>query len=174
LRQAAFAGIRRREHRARKERRMSNGLQLFLALLRIAAGLSILGPGLQKLSWFRHPALEYLLASWASHTDSPVVLGYLQLLTPHAAWLARVVVVGEIGLGSLLVIGFLTPLASIVAFLMVFNFHFASGKMVSQHYLIGQDGLVYLLVFLVLVAGRAGLAFGVDGALRRRYIAGPR
>ncbi|HXN81275.1 MAG TPA: DoxX family membrane protein [Myxococcales bacterium] len=153
---------------------MSNGLQLFLALLRIAAGLSILGPGLQKLSWFRNPGLEHLLASWASHTDNPAVLGYLHILTPHAAWLARAVVVGEVGLGSLLLIGFVTPLASMLSFLMVLNFHFASGKMVSQQYLLGQDGLVYLLVFLVLLSGRAGLAFGVDGALRRRYVAGPR
>jgi uncharacterized membrane protein YphA (DoxX/SURF4 family) len=153
---------------------MSNGLQLFLALLRIAAGLSILGPGLQKATWFRHPGLEPVLASWASHTDNPAVLSYLHVVTPHAAWLARVVALGEIGLGSLLLIGFVTPFASLLAFLMVLNYHFASGKMVSQHYLLGQDGLVYLLVFLVLLSGKAGLAFGVDGALRRRYTAGPR
>ena len=50
---------------------MSNGLQLFLALLRIAAGLSILGPGLQKLSWFRHPGLQHVLATWAYQWGVP-------------------------------------------------------------------------------------------------------
>lgn len=153
---------------------MSNGLQLFLAILRIAAGLSLLGPGLHKVGWFRHPGLEQQLASWASHTSNPAVLQYLHLAIPHSALLARVVVLGELGLGSLLVLGFLTPLASALAFLMVLNFHFASGMMLSTQYLLGQNGLVYVLIFLVLVAGKAGIALGIDGALRRRSVAGPR
>lgn len=153
---------------------MSNGLQLFLAVLRIAAGLSLIGPGLHKVAWFRHPALEQQLAGWASHTSNPAVLQYLHFVIPHADALARVVALGELGLGSLLILGLFTPLAGVLAFFMVLNFHFASGKMLGTQYVFGQDGLVYLLVFLVLVAGKAGIALGIDGALRRRHIAGPR
>ena len=38
-----------------------------LALLRIAAGIALIGPGLHKLSWLARPALESTLASWAAH-----------------------------------------------------------------------------------------------------------
>ena len=146
---------------------MSRPHQIFLALLRIAAGASLLGPGLHKLAWFMKPALEPQLASWISHAPNVAVAKYLQFLLPHASWLARVVVVGELGLGALLLAGFLTPLAAALAFLMVLNFHFASGAMMSLDYLTGHDGLVYLLLFPVLVLGRAGLAVGADGALGR-------
>jgi uncharacterized membrane protein YphA (DoxX/SURF4 family) len=151
---------------------MSRPLQIFLALLRIAAGVSLLGPGLHKLSWFLKPALEPQLASWISHSPNLAVTKYLQLLIPHSHWLARVVVVGELGLGAMLLAGLLTPLAAALAFLMVANFHFASGAMMSLEYVTGQDGLVYLLLFPVLLLGRAGLALGVDGLLGRRMGAG--
>ena len=39
---------------------MPHGLQVVLGLLRIAAGISLLGPGFAKLGWFAHPALERL------------------------------------------------------------------------------------------------------------------
>ena len=151
---------------------MSRPLQIFLALLRIAAGVSLIGPGLHKLSWFMKPALEPQLASWISHAPNVAVAKYLQFLIPHSHWLARVVVVGELGLGAMLLAGLLTPLAAALAFLMVANFHFASGAMLSLDYLTGQDGLVYLLLFPVLLLGRAGLAVGVDGLLGRRLGAG--
>ncbi len=145
----------------------SRGLQVLLALLRVAAGASLLGPGLHKLRWFQHPALEQQLVLWSSHIDNPLVLKYLQIVTPHSAWLARVVAFGELSVGALLVLGLLTPLAAAIAFVMVLNFHFASGAMTSLQYLGGQSGLVYLLIFPVLAIGRAGLAFGIDGVLGR-------
>jgi uncharacterized membrane protein YphA (DoxX/SURF4 family) len=146
---------------------MSRGLQVILALLRVAAAASLLGPGLHKLDWFRHPALEQQLAIWSAHIENPLVLKYLQIVTPHSGWLARVVVFGELSLGALLLLGLFTPLVAGLAFLMVLNFHFASGAMTSLQYLGGQSGLVYLLIFPVLAIGRAGLAFGIDGVLGR-------
>lgn len=144
---------------------MPRPLQVVLALLRIATGISILGPGLHKIPWLMKPALEPQLASWVSHAPSTIVVKYLHLLIPHANLLARVVVVGELVLGSMLIVGLLTPLAAGLAFLMVLNFHFASGAMISLDYLTGQDGLVYLLIFPALILGKAGLALGADGVL---------
>ena len=146
---------------------MPRPLQVMLALLRIATGVSILGPGLHKLPWLMKPALEPQLASWVAHAPSAFVVKYLHLMIPHASVLARVVVIGELTLGAMLVAGFLTPLAAALALLMVLNFHFASGAMISLDYFTGQDGLVYLLIFPALIAGKAGLAFGADGALGR-------
>ena len=159
-------------HRRYTLRPMSPPLQIFLALLRIAAGVSLLGPGLHKLSWFLKPALEPQLQSWIAQAPHAVVAKYLTFLLPHAHWLARVVVVGELGLGAMLLLGLLTPLAAALAFLMVLNFHFASGALLSLDYLTGQDGLVYLLLFPVLLLGRAGLSLGADGLLGRRLSAG--
>jgi putative oxidoreductase len=154
---------------------MSRGLQVCLALLRIAAGVTLLGPGLSKLGWFAHPALEPILATWAQHSPAGVVTSYLHVVTPHHAALARVVAVGELGLGALLVLGLFTPLAAALAFFMVANFHFASGAMFHTSWFTGGNGLAYLLVYPVLVAGRAGIALGADGVLGRSMMrSGPR
>ncbi|HYZ88447.1 MAG TPA: DoxX family membrane protein [Myxococcales bacterium] len=147
---------------------MPRGLQVALALLRIAAGISLLGPGFGKLGWFAHPALEQTLANWAQHAPNGLVVSYLHLVTPHHAALARLVATGELGLGTLLVLGFFTPVAGGLAFIMVAQYHFASGAMFQGNYIFGQNGLVYLLIFPVLVAGRAGVELGLDGILGRR------
>ena len=146
---------------------MTSGMQVALALLRIAAGVSLLGPGLQKLGWFAHPGLEQILAGWAEHSPNGMVTGYLHWAIQHHAVLARIVASGELGLGTLLILGFLTPLAGLLALLMVAQYHFASGAMFHASYLTGQNGLVYLLIYPVLIACRAGVALGLDGLLGR-------
>jgi len=78
-----------------------------------------------------------------------------------------VVVVGELGLGALLILGLLTPLAALLAFVMVLNFQFASGQIFALSYLRGQSGLAYLMIYPVLFFGRAGIALGVDGLIAR-------
>ena len=78
------------------------GLSICLALLRIATGVSLIGPGLKKLPWFAHPGLEQNLANFASHAPNGMVTSYLHAVTPHHAVLARIVVLGELGLGTLL------------------------------------------------------------------------
>ena len=129
--------------------------------------MSLIGPGLKKLSWFAHPGLEQQLANFASHAPNGLVTSYLHAVTPHHAALARVVVLGELGLGTLIILGLFTPVAAGLAFLMVAQFHFASGAMFQSSYFVGQNGLVFLLIFPVLIAGRAGVALGLDGLLGR-------
>jgi len=153
---------------------MSPRLQIALGLLRIATGISLLGPGLNKLGWFAHPALEPILANWAQHAPNGMVVRYLHLVAPYHAGLARIVAVGELGLGTLLVLGFFTPVAAGIALFMVAQFHFASGAMFQGSYLMGQNGLVYLLIFPVLVTGRAGVALGLDGILGSSMRGAPR
>src|SRR5437660_12756973 len=103
---------------------MPRGLQVLLGLLRIAAGISLLGPGFGKLGWFAHPALEQTLANWAQHAPNGLVIGYLHLVSPHHARLARIVAIGELGLGTLLVLGFFTPIAAVLALVVVGQSHF--------------------------------------------------
>lgn len=147
---------------------LTRGFSLLLAFLRIAAGISLLTAGLQKMAWFGSPAhLEQALTSWSQHPASAVVGQYLHFAQRHHGLFSRLVVLGELGLGALLVAGLFTPLAALLAFLMVANFHFASSSMFSLAYLRGQSGLVYLLVFPVLSFGRAGTALGMDGLIAR-------
>jgi uncharacterized membrane protein YphA (DoxX/SURF4 family) len=150
---------------------LTPGFPLILALLRIATGISLFASGLHKVGWLAHPALEPKLTAWAAHPANGLVAKYLAIVTPHHSALARLVVLGELGLGLLLILGLLTPLASLVAFFMVLNFQLAGSSIFSGEYLRGQGGLAYLLIFPVLFFGRAGTALGVDGLIARR---GPR
>jgi uncharacterized membrane protein YphA (DoxX/SURF4 family) len=148
---------------------VTRGFFALLALLRIAAGLSLFMSGLQKLAWFGSTAgLDQKLTDWAAHPANAFMAKYLAFVTPHHGLFARLVVLGELGLGALLTLGFLTPLAALLAFLMVLQFQLASGQLFSLNYLRGQSGLTYLLVYPVLFFGRAGTALGVDGLLSRR------
>jgi uncharacterized membrane protein YphA (DoxX/SURF4 family) len=143
------------------------GFSLFLALLRIGAGISLLTSGLQKLSWFSNPPLEQRFADWAAHPANPVVASYLAFVSQHPALFSRVVVVGELGLGALLIAGLFTPLAALLAFFMVLNFQFASSQLFMANYVRGQSGLAYLSIYPVLFFGRAGTALGLDGLIAR-------
>lgn len=146
---------------------VTRGLSVFLALLRIAAGVSLFAAGLHKLKWFAHPPLEQVFAEWAQHPANAFVAKYLHFVSNHPTILGRMVVLGELGLGLLLIVGFLTPLAALLAFFMVLNFQLASGEMFSLKYVTGESSLAYLLVYPILFFGRAGTALGVDGMLAR-------
>ena len=147
---------------------VSRGFGLFLAFLRIACGLSLLLAGLHKLSWFAHPPLEQTLASWAGSVHNPVSQSFLHLVTPHHAIFARLVVLGELGLGALLIVGFLTPLVALLAFFMVASFLVASGQLFTLHAYEGASTFAYLLTFPVLMLGRGGTVLGLDGMLVSR------
>ena len=67
----------------------------------------------------------------------------------------------------LLTVAVLVSLIGTLAFFMVLNYHFASGAMFHTTWFTGGNGLAYVLVYPVLVAGRAGVVLGLDGALGR-------
>jgi uncharacterized membrane protein YphA (DoxX/SURF4 family) len=144
---------------------VSRGFSVWLALLRIAAGVSLFAAGLHKLQWFTHPPLDQRFLEWSQHPANAMVAKYLHFVSNHPSILSRMVVMGELGLGLLLIIGFLTPLAALLAFFMVLNFQFGGGSMFSLNYITGQSGLAYLLIYPVLLLGRAGTTLGVDGML---------
>lgn len=148
---------------------VTRGFFALLAVLRIAAGLSLLTSGLQKLAWFGSTApLDQTLSKWAEHPANAMVAKYVAVATAHHGLFARLVPLGELVLGALLIVGFLTPLAALLAFVMVLQFQFASGQLFALNYLRGQSALAYLLIYPVLFFGRAGTAFGFDGILTRR------
>ena len=148
---------------------VTRGFFAFLAFLRIAAGLSLLMSGLQKLAWFGSAGpLDQKLADWGAHPANALMAQYFALVTAHHGLFARLVVLGELGLGALLIVGFLTPLAALLAFIMVLQFQLASGQVFALSYLRGQSAFAYLLIYPVLFFGRAGTVLGLDGMLSRR------
>lgn len=147
---------------------LTPGFSLFIALLRIAAGVSLFASGLQKLSWFSDPTvLQQRFTGWAGQPANGAVASYLDFASRHAGLFSRLVPIGELGLGLLLIVGLLTPLVALLAFLMVLNFQFASNQMFSLAYLRGTSPLAYVLIFPVLSFGRAGTALGLDGLIAR-------
>jgi len=58
--------------------------------------------------------------------------------------------------------------ASLLAFLMVLNFFFASSQVFTLKWYSGASGLCNTLMYLVIFAGRGGTALGVDGMLGAR------
>jgi uncharacterized membrane protein YphA (DoxX/SURF4 family) len=146
---------------------LTPGFSAFLAFLRVAAGISLFTSGLGKLSWFSQPPLQQRFAEWSAHPANAAVAGYLAFVADHPGFFSRLVPIGELGLGLLLIAGLLTPLAALLAFFMVLNFQFASSQMFLMAYLRGQSGLAYVLIYPVLFFGRAGTALGLDGLIAR-------
>ena len=147
---------------------VSRGFTVLLALLRIAAGAALIMAGLGKLGWFGNPAtLQGIFQKWSASAANPLVAKYVAFVTPHVGLFSKLVPLGELGLGALLVVGFLTPLAALLAFLMTFNFYFASSQMFTKSFY--QAGpCVFLLSLLVIFAGKGGTSLGLDGILAGR------
>jgi uncharacterized membrane protein YphA (DoxX/SURF4 family) len=147
---------------------VSRGFTVFVALMRIAAGAALVLAGLQKLAWFSSPVpLQQTFAKFQAGAANPMVAKYVAFVAPHAGVLSKVVVLGELGLGTLLVVGFLTPVAALLAFIMTLQFYFAASlPFTKAFYMMGSS--VFLLSFLVIFAGRGGTALGIDGMLSGR------
>ena len=147
---------------------VSRGFTVVLALMRIAAGAALILAGSQKLAWFSSPVpLQQTFAKFHAGAANPLVAKYVALVAPHAGLFSKLVPLGELGLGALLVLGFLTPLAALLAFLMTLQFYFAASLPFTKGFYM-PGSLVFLLSFLVILAGKGGTALGIDGILAGR------
>jgi len=132
-----------------------------LTLIRIGLGVFFVFEGVGKLAWLINAdALNGQLAGWLSGA-LPLNRWYLERVAIPGAWaFARLVVVGELGGGLALVLGFWTKLVAALVFLMVLNFHFASGALFHYTFLANPYGLPVLgpLVGLAIGAVRLPLS----------------
>jgi putative oxidoreductase len=124
---------------------MTVSLSVGLLILRLVAGLTIAGHGSQKLfGWFGGPGL----AKWTTGLEA-------QGFKPAVLWSA-LVVLGELGGGLSLALGFLTPLGAagvLGAMVMaIFKVHWKNGFWNSKR------GLEFPLTLLAI-----GVAVGVMG-----------
>jgi uncharacterized membrane protein YphA (DoxX/SURF4 family) len=100
-----------------------------LVVLRVSLGIFMIAKGFDKLAWFAHPHLLDVKLHAFLAKATPVNRWYVNLLIPGVAVFARLVPFGELASGVSLVVGRFTRLAAILAFLMILNFHLATGAL---------------------------------------------
>ncbi len=135
-----------------------------LTVLRICIGVFFIAEGLGKWRWFADSTLlGHQLAGWLQAAAAGSLSHwYLERVAiPGTAFFARLVPLGEILSGLAMLVGFWTPLAALVAFLMALNFHVASGVMTKLSFLSNGYGLPVLGSTLALAIGGVRLRWSV-------------
>ena len=133
-----------------------------LRVLAMFLGVFLIFEGLGKLAWFTDSApLQGTLQGWLKDAP-PTTRWYLETFAiPGVPMFARLVPFGELAAGTALVLGFWTRLAATFAFLMVLNFHVASGAIFQYRFLTNGFGLPVLGGLLALAVGGSRLPWSV-------------
>ena len=125
-----------------------------LVVLRVSLGLFMLAKGFDKLAWFVHPNLLAVKLNAFLAKATPANRWWVTLLIPGVAVFARLVPLGELAAGAALVFGRFTRLAAILAFLMILNFHLATGALF--HTAFASDGQAFPVLGGLLAIALAG------------------
>jgi uncharacterized membrane protein YphA (DoxX/SURF4 family) len=118
--------------------------------------------GSGKLGWLvNHATLTQRLGTWLD-TANDWSAWYLQTVAiPGAPIFARLVVLGELLCGLALLFGVYTRLAALLGFLMVVNFHVASGAIFRYDFLTSGYALPVLGGLLALAIGGGRLPWSL-------------
>jgi uncharacterized membrane protein YphA (DoxX/SURF4 family) len=140
--------------------------EVWTPALRIALGIFFLFKGLGKVRWLAESSLlASRLQTWLEEA-TPLNRWYVELLLPGVPVLARLVVIGELGLAASLIAGLWTRPVALLGFLMVLNFHLATGELFQYEFLLDGSGLPVLggLLALGLGGGSRALCRVIGGA----------
>jgi uncharacterized membrane protein YphA (DoxX/SURF4 family) len=135
-----------------------------LALVRIFLGVFLFFEGAGKLRWFVDSSiLARQLSSWLDVSGpGSIPRWYLEhVAIPGLPYFSRLVPLGEMTCGAAMLVGFCTPAVAFLAFLMVLNFHVASGAIWRYGFLTNGDGLPVLGATLGLAVGGVRLPWSV-------------
>lgn len=141
---------------------------VFTLLLRLVPGYLFLSAGIGKLrgGWLEGPGLKDTLEAWLNRGGTYTWYeGFLTgTVIPNHETFSYLLVVGEIGVGILLLLGFLVRPASLLGMVMSLNFLLAKGQD-----LVGFSVESLLLVILVTaLLVNPGRSLGIDGFLYER------
>jgi uncharacterized membrane protein YphA (DoxX/SURF4 family) len=134
-----------------------------LVVVRLAVGLFLLFEGIGKISWLADAGrLLESLNGWLEKAPAASRWYLEHVAIPGAPLFARAVPLGELAAATALLLGVRTRLAAALAFLMVLNFHFASGALFRYDFLTNGYALPVLggLAGLAVHRGRLPLSFG--------------
>jgi uncharacterized membrane protein YphA (DoxX/SURF4 family) len=135
-----------------------------LMIIRVCLGVFFVFEGLGKFACFTNASI---LAGRFSGWLGDAAIGstsrwYLEhVAIPGTPVFARLVPLGELAAGLALIVGFWTPLAACLAFLMVLNIHVASGALFHYAFLTNGYGLPVLGSTLGLAVGGVRLPFSL-------------
>jgi uncharacterized membrane protein YphA (DoxX/SURF4 family) len=135
-----------------------------LTILRICLGVFFLFEGIGKLPWLTNSSiLAGRFSGWlADAAAGSMSRWYLEhIAIPGTAVFARLVPIGELAAGLALLVGFWTPLAALLAFVMVMNIHVASGALFKYAFLTNGYGLPVVGSTLALAIGGIRLPFSL-------------
>ena len=135
-----------------------------LTLARMMIGVFFFFEGIGKYRWFVDSSiLAGQLAGWLQAAPAGSVTQWylLHVCIPGTAVFARLVPIGEIGVGLALVAGFWTPLVALLGFALALNFHVASGVIFRHGFLTNGYGLPVLGSTLALAIGGVRLPWSL-------------
>ena len=135
-----------------------------LVIIRVCLGVFFLFEGLSKFGWFADAGvLNGRLAGWLADAQvGSASRWYLEHVAMRGtAIFARVVPLAELATGVALIVGAWTRTAALLAFLMVLNFHVASGALFKYAFLTNGYGLPVLAATLGLAVGGVRLPFSL-------------
>jgi uncharacterized membrane protein YphA (DoxX/SURF4 family) len=129
----------------------------------VCLGVFLIFEGLGKIAWLGDSApLSNQLRGWLENAP-PASRWYLETFAiPGVPMFARLVPLGELAAGLALLAGFWTRVAALLAFLMVLNFHVASGRLFEYAFLTNGFGLPVLGGLLALAIGGARLPWAIE------------
>lgn len=128
--------------------------QVAVRVLAVFLGVFLVFQGLGKLAWFGDSgALSGALQGWLKEAPPPSRWYLETFAIPGVPMFARLVVLGELLAGLALIAGFWTRLAAAAVFLMVLNFHVASGAIFQYRFLTNGFGLPVLGGLLAVAIG---------------------
>ena len=136
---------------------------LALRVLAVLMGVFFFFEAMGKLAWLTDSGiLEGRLRGYLE-TAAPIGRWYLETIAmPGVPAFARIVFLGELAAGIALLAGVWTRLAAALAFLMVLNFHVASGALFQYAFLTNGYGLPVLSGLLALAIGGKNLPLALD------------
>jgi uncharacterized membrane protein YphA (DoxX/SURF4 family) len=125
-----------------------------LVILRVSLGVFMLAKAYDKLAWFGNPGILATKLNAFLAKATPGNRWWVTLLIPAVAVFARLVPAGELAAGLSLIVGRYTRLAAILTFLMILNFHLATGALFRSDFF--ADGQAFPVLGGLLAIALAG------------------
>jgi len=132
----------------------SDRARIALSALRLFLGVFFVAEAFDKVGWLADPSLLARRFDGYLKDAHPISRWYLHTVAmPYVNFFARAVFLGELLCGVSLLTGVLTRTAAALAFMMVLNFHVASGALFEFQFLRNGYALPVLGGLLALAIG---------------------
>ena len=141
----------------------SGAASLGLRLMAVMVGVFFLSMGLNKVAWLADSSILMHKFDTFLKGAPPWTQWYIDTIAkPGVPVFARVVPLAELSTAAALILGFWVRLAAGLAFVMVLNFHVATGELFTREFLLDGAGLPLLGALLALAIAGGKLPWTVS------------